>query len=50
MARELLAPAAQGHVAEGVVEPEAVEAMQDGVGMFGLHEQVVLAARRGSRC
>lgn len=50
MAGELLAPAAQGHIAEGVVEPEAVEAMQDGVGVFGLHEQIVLGARRGCRC
>lgn len=50
MAGELLAPATQGHIAEGVVEPEAVEAMQDGVGVFGLHEQVVLGARRSSRC
>lgn len=50
MTGELLASAAQGHIAEGVVEPEAVEAMQDGVGVFGLHEQVVLVAQRGSRC
>lgn len=50
MAGEFLAPAAQGHIAEGVVEPEAVEAMQDGVGVFGLHEQVVLGGRGGRRC
>lgn len=50
MAGELLATAAQRYVAEGVVESEAVEALQDRVGVFSLHEQVVLAARRGSRC
>lgn len=49
MAGELLAAAAERHVAEGVVEPQTVEAMQDGVGVFALHEQVVLGARRGSR-
>lgn len=50
MAGELLAPAAQGHIAEGVIEPQAVEAMQDSVGVLGFHEQVVLGARRGGRC
>lgn len=50
MAGELLAPAAQRHIAEGVIEPEAVEAVQDRVGVLGLHEQVVLGAGRGSRC
>lgn len=48
MAGELLASTAQGHITEGVVEPQAVEALQDGVGVPGLHKQVVLlAAHRG---
>lgn len=47
MAGELLSTAAQGHITEGVVEPQAVEALQDGAGVPGLHEQVVLAARCG---
>lgn len=49
MAGELLPSTAQGHVTEGVVEPQAVEALQDGVGVPGLHKQVVLAARRDWR-
>lgn len=49
MAGELLSSAAQGHITEGVVEPQAVQALQDSVGVPGLHEQVVLAAQRGCR-
>lgn len=49
MAGELLPTTAQGHITEGVVEAQAVEALQDSVGVPGFHEQVVLAARRGRR-
>lgn len=49
MAGELLSSTAQGHITEGVVEPQAVEALEDSVGVPGLHEQVVLAAQRGWR-
>lgn len=49
MAGELLPPTAQGHITEGVVEPQAVQALQDSVGVPGLHEQVVLAAQWGCR-
>lgn len=46
MAGELLSSTAQSHITEGVVEPQAVEALQDSVGVPGLHKQVVLAAQR----
>ncbi len=49
MAGELLSPTAQGHITESVVEPQAVQALEDSVGMLGLHKQVVLAAQRGWR-
>ena len=47
MTGELLPPTAQSDVTEGVVEPQAVEALQDSVGVSGLHEQVVLVALGG---
>lgn len=46
MAGELLSSTAKSHITEGVVEPQAVEALQDSVGVPGLHKQVVLAAQR----
>ena len=46
MAGDLLSSTAQSHITEGVVEPQAIEALQDSVGMSGLHKQVVLAAQR----
>lgn len=49
MAGELLSSAAQSHIAEGVVEPQAVEALQDSVGVLGLNKQVVFAAQGGKR-
>lgn len=49
MAGELLTPAAQSHVTEGVVQPQAVQALQDGAGVPGLHKQVVLAVQGGQR-
>lgn len=44
MAGELLAPTTQGDVTESVVEPQAVEALQNSVGVSGFHKQVVLTA------
>lgn len=49
MAGELLPPTAQSHITEGVVEPQAVKALQDCVGVPGLHKQVVLGALGGRR-
>lgn len=46
MARKLLSSTAQGHVTEGVVEPHAVEALQDCAGVPGLYKPVVLDAQR----
>lgn len=46
MTGELLSPAAQGDVTEGVVEPEAIEALQNSTGVSGFHKQVVLARLR----
>lgn len=49
MTGKLLSSATQRHVTEGVVEPQAVEALQDSAGVSALHKQVVLAAEGGCR-